>query len=385
MSSICIQNVPRRSFLSLTVVLAINPSMAFSDDEVSPVFLSAATDSESRHWLKAFTIANNQIAELYSYQLAARAHDVVLNNQANYFVTVARRPGTFLVVGRVHGGEILQEIEAPAGRHFYGHGVFSSDDEFFYTTENAYDDLQGDSGRIGVWRINKSLAGVTLERINEFPSYGVGPHELLLMPDLETLVVANGGIRTHPESAREKLNIDSMQPSLVYMNRFTGELLEQRSLPAEFHQASIRHIDINTQGQLAMSMQFEGEPFLRVPLVATHQRGEFIRLMLAPEQVQSQLAQYVGSIRYDESGHYLVASCPRANVLTFWDAHSGEFLNQVRARDACGVCAYKDGFLYSAGTGQLRYYDLTQQAITNFTSSEDFTTGLFWDNHLTVG
>ncbi len=175
-----------------------------------------------------------------------------------------------------------------------------------------------------------------------------------------------------------------MQPSLVYLNRFTGERLEQRSLPPEYHQASIRHIDINSQGQLAMSMQFEGEPFLRVPLLATHQRGESIRLMLAPEQVQSQLAQYVGSIRYDGSGRFLVASCPRANVLTFWDAQSGEFVKQARARDACGVCAYKDGFLYSAGTGQVRHYDLTQQAITNFTLSEDFNTGLFWDNHLVV-
>ena len=119
-------------------------------------------------------------------------------------------------------------------------------------------------------------------------------------------------------------------------------------------------------------------------MLATHQRGEAIGLMLAPEHVQSKLAQYVGSIRYDESGRFLVASCTRANVLTFWDAQSGEFLKQIRARDACGVCAYKDGFLYSAGTGQIRYYDLTQQAITNFVLSEDFTTGLFWDNHLTV-
>jgi hypothetical protein len=385
MSSKIIQNLPRRSLLSLAVMLSLSPCLALSNDKAAPIFLSAATDSDDKHWLKAFTIKNNQLTELYSHQLRARAHAATLSSKVDLFVAVARRPGRFMVLGDTLSGNILQEIEAPEGRHFYGHGVFSSDDEFFYTTESAYDDLQGDSGRIGVWRVNKSLTTVALERVNEFPSYGVGPHELLLMPDQETLVVANGGIRTHPESVREKLNIDSMQPSLVYINRSTGENLEQRSLPAEYHQASIRHLDINPQGQLAMSMQFEGEPFLRVPLLATHQRGEAIRPMLAPEQVQSQLSQYVGSIRYDESGRFLVASCPRANVLTFWDAGSGEFLNQVRARDACGVCAYKDGFLYSAGTGQLRYYDLPQQAIMNMTISEDFTTGLFWDNHLAVG
>jgi hypothetical protein len=381
MPSVCI---PRRSFFSLTILFAANTLLSNISGSTAPIFLSAATDSSDKHWLKAFSIENELLKELYGYQLSTRAHAVELSNQSDIFVAVARRPGRLLIVGDVQSGKILQEIEAPAGRHFYGHGVFSANDEFFYTTENAYEDLQGDFGRIGVWRVNESVTGKSLVRENDFPSYGVGPHEVLLMPDQEALVIANGGIRTHPEFTREKLNIDSMQPSLAYIDRTTGELLEQRHLPQEFHQASIRHMDINAQGQLAISMQFEGEPFIHVPLVATHQRGDAIRLMLAPEQVQSQLAQYVGSIRFDESGRYLVASCPRANVLTFWDAQSGDFLHQLRARDACGVCAYKDGFLYSAGTGQVRYYDLTQQAITNFTVSEDFTNGLFWDNHLAV-
>jgi len=381
MPSICI---PRRSFLSLAILFSANPSLSNISSSTAPIFFSAATDSDDKHWLKAFSIENELLKELYGYQLSVRAHAVELSNQSDIFVAVARRPGRLLVVGDVQSGKILQEIEAPAGRHFYGHGVFSTNDEFFYTTENAYEDLQGNSGRIGVWRVNESVTGKSLVRENDFPSYGVGPHEVLLMQDQEVLVIANGGIRTHPESTREKLNIDSMKPSLAYIDRTTGELLEQRHLPLGFHQASIRHMDINAHGQLAISMQFEGEPFIHAPLVATHQRGDLIRFMLAPEQVQSQMGQYVGSIRFDESGRYLVASCPRANVLTFWDAQSGDFLHQLRARDACGVCAYKDGFLYSAGTGQVRYFDLTQQAITNFTVSEDFTNGLFWDNHLAV-
>ena len=380
-------DLPRRSFISLALLLATKP--AFSNirnpfDPSSAIFLSAATDSDQKHWLKALTVDNDQILELYSHQLSARAHAVELSYKADLFVAVARRPGKFMVLGEVQSGTILQEINVPAGRHFYGHGVFSKEDDYFYTTESAYEDLNGDSGRIGVWKVKRSMDNVSLERINEFPSYGVGPHEVLVMPDQETLVIANGGIRTHPDFERVKLNIDSMQPSLAYIKRETGELLEQKYLPAEYHQASIRHIDVNVHGQLAIAMQFEGEPFLRVPLLATHRRGDALRFMLAPEQVQSQLQQYVGSIRYDDSGSFIVASCPRANVLTFWDAESGGFLKQLRARDACGVCAYKDGFLYSAGTGQIRYYDLIQQTNTNFSTTEDFPNGLFWDNHLVV-
>jgi hypothetical protein len=42
-------------------------------------------------------------------------------------------------------------------------------------------------------------------QIGELASFGVGPHELVLMPDGATLAVANGGIRTHPGRDRAKL------------------------------------------------------------------------------------------------------------------------------------------------------------------------------------
>ena len=46
---------------------------------------------------------------------------------------------------------------------------------------------------------------VGTSRIGELASFGVGPHEVVLMPDGATLVVANGGIRTHPDRDRAKL------------------------------------------------------------------------------------------------------------------------------------------------------------------------------------
>ncbi len=373
--------VHRRSFLTMALLGAASPALAIPQVSERPVFLSAASDSDTGHWVKAFTIRDNHFEELYSHHLPERAHDVVLHPRKQHYVTIARRPGTFMLLGDVQSGAVLQELDAAAERHFYGHGVFSADGEYFYTTENAYNDTHGEHGRIGVWRFNHTAG--TLERINEFYSYGIGPHELLLMPDQETLVIANGGIRTHPDSERDKLNIDIMQPSLVYIERQTGKLLEMHSLPAEYHQASIRHIDVNASSQVAIAIQFEGEPFMSAPLIATHRRGEAIRTLMAPEQVQSQLQQYVGSIRFDHSGRFFVASCPRANVLTFWDAENGEFISQLRARDVCGVCAYGNGFVFSTGTGRLAYFDLEQDSLENITDEQELR-GLFWDNHLAV-
>ena len=70
-------------------------------------------------------------------------------------------------------------------------------------------------------------------RIGEFPTHGVGPHELLLLDDGRTLAIANGGIETHPDFGRAKLNIATMKPSFVFVDRITGDLIEKHELPPD--------------------------------------------------------------------------------------------------------------------------------------------------------
>jgi hypothetical protein len=305
-----------------------------------------------------------------------------VNEQSGFFLVVARRPGTWLALGDLTTGEIFREINVPADRHVFGHGIFAADGKHFYTTESDFEDQVGDSGLIVVWEVSGEGLSTNFTRVLEFPSHGVGPHELLLMTDHETLVIANGGIRTHPARDRENLNIDTMLPSLAYFDRHTGELLEQQFLPQEFHQASIRHLDVNAAGRVIMGMQFEGEPFLEVPLLATHLRGTPLQLLLAPAEVQIQMKQYVGSIRYAADGRHLVASCPKGNLLTFWDSETGTMVNSIRARDGCGVCATETGFAFSTGTGRLAHIDLATGEVTEH--EEPQLQHLFWDNHLST-
>jgi len=305
---------------------------------------------------------------------------VEVHPDGRYFVMVARRPGTWLVIGDSEKGEVLHVLRVPENRHLFGHGVFSADGRHFYTTESNFNDLTGDSGLIVSWRVDIGGAGLTLAREREFPSYGVGPHELLLMPDQSVIAIANGGIRTHPSHDRDNLNVDTMVPSLAYIDRHTGELLEQQFLPEEWHQASIRHFDVNAEGMIAFGMQFEGEPWMDVPLVATHRRGESLRFMSAPQPLQGQLKQYVGSVRFAADGRSFATSCPIGNVIVFWNAESGEVLGSVRSRDGCGVCAIDGGYFFTAGTGRVARYELQTGDIHEFETGPELA--LLWDNHL---
>jgi len=73
-------------------------------------------------------------------------------------------------------------------------------------------------------------------------SNGIGTHQIALMPDGKRIVAANGGILTHPSTPRKKLNLDTMKPSLTYIDCESGKHLE--SYFPQHHQMSIRHIDV---------------------------------------------------------------------------------------------------------------------------------------------
>ena len=372
----------RRTFVTLASGLLGSPlfAVAGNHSEKAPLFISAASDGDDRHWVIGFSSRDGVSNQVFKHPLPARAHHIAVHEALGIYVVIARRPGSYLWVGDLATGEHLGQYTVPADRHLFGHGLFSADGKHFYTTENAWQLINGDSGRVAVWEVSGKGARFSMRRSLEFPSYGVGPHELLLSPDERTLIVANGGIRTHPDRGREKLNIESMQPSLVYIDSKNGHLLEQHMLDTDYHKASIRHMDINVSGQLAIGMQYEGEPFHRVPLLAMHRQGEALQSLWAPEPQQGQMAQYVGSVRFDESGRYFAASCPRGNLITFWDAQSGEMLDSVRSRDGCGVCATNDGFVFTAGTGRITGYNLT--AGSQVELDGEIFNKLFWDNHL---
>ncbi len=67
--------------------------------------------------------------------------------------------------------------------------MFDASGERLYSTENDSD--KPGRGVIGVWQLNSAQR---LQRASELDSHGVGPHQLLWMPDGETL---DGGQRRY--------------------------------------------------------------------------------------------------------------------------------------------------------------------------------------------
>src|SRR5690606_31025455 len=150
----------------------------------------------------------------------------------------------------LQGKEQVRPLPLADERHFFGHGVYTPSGHLLFATENDY---AAGRGVLGVY--DASEAGA-YQRVAEFPTGGIGPHEVVLMPDGRTLCVANGGILTHPDYGKLELNLDSMRPSLSYVDARDGRLLEQVFLPEELHRLSLRHMALDASGCVWVGCQY---------------------------------------------------------------------------------------------------------------------------------
>ena len=335
-------------------------------------FVSACSD-QAHHTLARVIAEDGRIVA--TLQLPGRGHGAARRPGKREAVVFARRPGRFALAFDPLSGEPALCIDAAKGRHFYGHGVFSPDGRWLYACENDYDNARG---CIGVY---DATAGYRREA--ELESYAIGPHELVLLSDGRTLAVANGGIHTHPASGRKKLNLETMQPSLAYIDAESGSLLHDHRLPAVLHQASIRHVAVTADDRAGVVMQYEGPRNDLVPLVGFHHGEEAeIALPNPGDAVLRSLRQYCGAAAVDATGEVLAASAPRGGVVTFWSMAERRYLGSLALSDGSGIAASGEagGFLASSGYGKLVHHN----ALNGETAQLDDPAAapVAWDNHV---
>lgn len=278
--------------------------------------------------------------------LPGRGHGIAVSPDGCTAVAFARRPGRFALAVDVARGQAQHAFTTPAGRHFYGHGVFSPDGRLLYAPENDYANA---TGVIGMYDATDGF-----RRVDEIPGGGIGPHEAILLDGGRTMAVAVGGIVTHPDSGRRKLNLPTMAPALAYLDRRTGDVLERVTVPAEWHRLSLRHLSADTTGAVWIGGQYEGPATDALPLVWRHRRGGDLVPADAPDGLWPALRHYIGAVAVSGDGSRIVATSPRGGVAAEWDAASGRLAERWRIDDVCGAApAARGGILLSDGRGRL--------------------------------
>lgn len=247
----------------------------------------------------AATVLSDAAANiLFMETLEGRGHDIAVHPDCRMAVVFARRSGRFAVVIDLQDQRRARAFAPPSDRHFYGHGFFSNDGRLLFATENDFD---VERGCIGIYDVTHGFT-----RIGEFDSGGIGPHEALLLGDKKAIAVANGGIATHPDYPRQKLNLAEMRPSITLIDIESGDLIE------------------------------------------------------APDRLYQGMNHYIGSVAVSRDGTQIATTGPRGGMAVVWD---GATLRPVQLRqiaDVCGVAPSRPGFLFSNGTGSIRGYEKQQ-------------------------
>lgn len=351
-------SVSRRNFVRAAgnlFLAGLAPEKLFALERADAVFAAAFMDQAGRYGLATVTDRGDIVDRSL---LPGRAHGLAYDPVFDRVVAFARRPGTFAVIFDRTRRSAPVVIHSPEDRHFYGHGTFSRDGRLLYASENDFDHARGVIG------IYDAAAGFA--RIGEYSTYGVGPHDLSISFDGTVLIAANGGIETHPDFGRTKLNLDHMEPSLTLIDAKTGSLIEKHDLPASLRQLSTRHIDLGPDGSIWFACQYQGRRDDLPPLIGRFAKGEAVRFIDLPQDVALNLANYVGAIAVNREKGIVAATSPRGGCYVVLDATSGKLLRDVRLPGASGVAAGPSGFGVSTEGG---LFDGNQTAVN-------------WDQHI---
>ena len=335
--------ISRRGFMRAAgglFLAGLVPGAAFALEKTDAVFAAAYLDPDGYFGLA--TVAEDGTI-IDRSPLPRRAHGLAFDPNFNRVVAFARRPGTFAAIFDRTGRAAPVVITSPEGRHFYGHGAFSRDGRLLYASENDFDNARG---VIGLYDATNGFA-----RIGEYPTYGVGPHDLSISLDGKLLIVANGGIETHPDFGRTKLNLDRMEPSLALIDAASGALVEKHDLPANLKQLSTRHIDLSAGNDIWFACQYEGARDDLPPLIGRFRQGDALQFIDLPEETARNMANYVGAIAVNRADNLVAATSPRGGTYVVLDATSGQLVQEVALQGASGVAAGPHGFGISTERG----------------------------------
>ena len=321
--------------------------------------ISACNDSRGQHYVAAFDETGQLISRI---ALPGRGHGVIAHpKKPGHGLIIARRPGYYAIEIDFASGQIIRQLKPTQGQHFFGHGLFSNDGKYLITTENHTSTGQGKI--VLRYSHNYRIA-------SQFDSGGIGPHEALPMPDGKTMVVANGGILTHPDTPRKKLNLDTMAPNLSYIDIRSGKILAQYQL--DNPKLSIRHLAVSKAGKVIGGLQYQGAKTDLVPLAFSHQGKEPMKYLKAPDDLWRQMNQYTASICINDEGNTAAISCPRGNMVTYWDLQTGEFVKDVKLKDGAGLALFGRNIVATSGKGKAVFDDVRNVAFDD----------VRWDNHL---
>ncbi len=361
--------IDRRSLLlgTLAFVGASPVGKAFAAGESDVAYVTAARRGDGDYAVLLLRTDGSVVREV---ALSGRGHDIAIHQPSGRVAVFARRPGAFGIAFDLKKTQAPHVFVPGEGRHYFGHGSFSQDGRLLYASEN---DIATGQGVIGVYDVARDF-----KKIGEHPTYGVGPHEIMLLADGKTIAAGNGGLDTTPDAGRENLNVDTMEPSLAFIDAESGKLIAKHAMTGDLKSLSIRHVTQDATGLVWFGGQWEGSPSETPPQLVGSAGPDRALKLIEPQAQGGDLKGYIGAMAVNTDGRIIAASAPKAGHVLYVDTATATVIGQSDLKDVCGLAPEgHEDFAASSGFGVLRYE--TGRATT---ISERELQDISFDNHL---
>ncbi len=328
----------------LALPTALRSRLASAESTSRAVYVSAARLRGSSYGVVVLAEDGRVLREI---PIRERGHDIAVDPVFRRGVVFARRPGFFALAFDIDGTRAPELFVPPSARHFYGHGVFARDGRLIYTTE--HDSETGD-GVIGIYDATGGW-----RRVGEFPSYGIGPHEAIVLADGRTLAVANGGFGNDAATGRESVGLGLMEPSIAFIDLATGALKARQGLSGDLNQLSLRHLAETPTGDVWFGGQWQGALEEAPPLIGRVGLDRPLRLIDPDQAPGVALRGYIGAVAMSADGRLLAATAPRADRVVYADTETGRIVREIVIDDSSGVVpSGRAEFAMSTGKGTVQ-------------------------------
>ena len=302
-----------------------------------------------------------------------RGHGLTKNpTRPQQAIMFSRRLGNQALVVNTHSKQTEGILTSPSHLYMEGHGCFNHDGSLLFCSESNKHTQQG----VITVRDPQSF-----NVIKELSSGGIGPHEVLMLPNKNTLVVANGGLIKDQKGTL--VNGATMAPNISLLDIESGEI--QSSYPSHHAKASLRHMDISSDGIIAIAAQVQRlhvghkRPIALTSLIKPN--GQVIELQ-APEMLLKKLNDYVGSVRINNQFRTAAFTSPRGDLAMFWNIDTGQYIGHHFFHNVCGltISSNEEYFVLSNSAGKIRQVH-GNSLIENRNLRQSFPQ-IQWDNHM---
>ncbi|GKT20616.1 DUF1513 domain-containing protein [Acidovorax sp. SUPP3334] len=285
---------------------------------------------------------NTPLQVAHALDIPTRAHGLCPLPDGS-IVAASRRPGDWLVRWWPDAAREPVWQWSDGARSFNGHVIASPDGRLLYATET-----DAETGQSFAVQRNAQ----TLETLQAWPTQGIDAHELIwdrrtLAGGFPTLLVANGGVPTAPETGRVKRALDTMDSSIVRLHGRTGEVLGQWRL--DDRRLSLRHLAWNSEGTvlgIALQAEHDGQTLREAaPVLALFDGKGLQAAAPPPAQLRGGLRGYGGSIAATREGW--AVSCPKAQGIAAF-CTQGEWQRLIALPEVCAL-AVQGTALWAAG------------------------------------